>query len=280
MIKIISILFLLVCGVAYGQIYYEIDKECFNLRDINVSYPDKNILCNLNFGDERKISTQVIKNYINKEEWGKFSTSSFIVVKRKGVLVGEDDLKDLFLSYLGKKFPNLTFEIVKISTGTSITASALGDIRISFPDKPFGTVYVDLSNGIKSYKVYAYIKVFSKGYISESKIDKGEKVNGKVKEAQVEITNLKDELFLNDFDAIATQPIPKNRVITLKMLRHMPEKLKGEKVKVIYNNGTIVLEFEAVLMDDAYKGGRVSVKNLSSDKVLTGIYREGIVYLE
>ncbi|ADR18361.1 flagella basal body P-ring formation protein FlgA [Calditerrivibrio nitroreducens] len=281
MIRIITILFLLGCGVAYGQIYYEIDKECFNLRDINVSYPDKNILCNLNFGEERKISTQVIKNYLSKENWDKLpSTSSFVVVKRKGVLVKEDDLKNLFMGYLGKKFPDLTFEIVKVSTGVGITASAIEDISISFPDKPFGTVYVDLSNGIKNYKVYAYIKAFSRGYISDSKIEKGESVLGKIKEVQVEVTNLKDDLFLNNFDAIAIQPIPKNRVITLKMVRQMPEKMKGEKVKVIYNNGTIVLEFEAVLMDDAYKGGRVSVKNLSSDKVLTGIYREGIVYLE
>lgn len=66
-----------------------------------------------------------------------------------------------------------------MSTGVGITASAIEDISISFPDKPFGTVYVDLSNGIKNYKVYAYIKAFSRGYISDSKIEKGSRCWGR-----------------------------------------------------------------------------------------------------
>lgn len=273
------VVFLLLFGIAHAEIQFEIEKECFNLKDINSSYPDKNLICGMNFGEERKVSLQVIRGYLSKEQANSLPSSNFILVKRKGVEVGEAILKDMIIQELGKKFPSMKFEVVKINVGGKVTASKIENIKLNLPDKPYGTTYIEVDNGVKKYNVYAYIKAFSKGFVAEERINKGESLAGKVKEVEVDITNLKDDLFLNDFGAVAIQNIPKNRVITNKMVKQMPEKLKGEKVKVIYKSDNIVLEFDGVMMEDAYQNQRVSVKNTVSDKVLTGVYRNGMVYI-
>lgn len=278
MLKLFVILFLFL-GSAYAGIQFEIEKECFNLKDINPSYPDRNLLCGLNFGDERKVSLQVIKGYLTKEQINSLPSSNFILVKRRGVEVGEAVLKDMIIQELGKKFPSMRFEIVKINMGGRVAASKVESIRLNLPERPYGTTYIEIDNGIKKYNLYAYIKAFSKGFVSEERINKGESLTGKIKEVEVDVTNLKDELFLNEFGAVAIQNIPKNRVITNKMVKQMPEKLKGDKVKVIYKSDNIVLEFDGVMMDDAYQNQKVSVKNSVSDKVLTGVYRDGMVYV-
>lgn len=273
------VIFFLFFGSAYAGIQFEIEKECFNLKDINQSYPDKNLLCGLNFGEERKVSLQLIKGYLSKEQTDSLPSSNFIMVKRKGVEVGEPILKEMIVQELGKKFPSGKFEVVKINVGGRLTASKIESIKLNLPDKPYGTTYIEVDNGVKKYNVYAYIKAFSKGFVAEERINKGESLVGKIKEVEVDVTNLKDELFLNEFGAVAIQNIPKNRVITNKMVKQMPEKLKGDKVKVVYKSDNIMLEFDGVIMEDAYQNQRVSVKNTVSDKILTGVYRNGMVYV-
>jgi flagella basal body P-ring formation protein FlgA len=278
--KFLFVVVFLWVKVVFASIEIEIDKGCFNLRDVNLSFPNKDIVCNLNYAEERKVSIQLIKSYLSKDQAKDLPSSSFIIVKRKGVDINEDLLKDMVVNILGKKFPSLRFEIVKINSGNRITASNKNDIEISFSDKYFGSVYLDIKNGVKSYNVYAYIKAYAKGFVSTERIEKGDIVGDKIKEADVEITNLKDDLFLNNFSAVANQNIPKNRVITMKMIKSMPSKTKGEKVKVVYKNDNIILEFEGVLMEDAHQNQKVSIKNSSSDKVLTGVYKDGNVFVE
>jgi len=85
-------------------------------------------------------------------------------------------------------------------------------------------------------------------------------VNDKISQKEMEITNLKETPYMNNYNAIAIQNIPKNRAITIKMVKGMPDKTKGENVKIIYKNGDIILETEGVMMEDAYPNMSVQVK--------------------
>lgn len=259
---------------------YTINKGCFNLQDINRQFIDKDISCNINYAEERKISLNLIKSYLPKAYHSMLPDTNFIVVKREGVEITEDDLRKDILTLLAKDYPDTRFEVVKLIRGVKITAAKKDTVSIKLPEHPIGTSYLIVNNGIKDYNVYAYIKGYKKMYVSTDMIKKGDVINDKIIQKEVEITNLKETPYENNYNAIAIQNIPKNRVITLKMVKGMPEKTKGEGVKIVYKNGDIALETEGVMMEDAYSGALVQVKNPSSEKILTGVYKDGSVFVK
>ncbi|MCX8084649.1 MAG: flagella basal body P-ring formation protein FlgA [Calditerrivibrio sp.] len=270
------LLFMIFSLDLFADSIYQIDKGCFNLRDIDSNWPDKNILCELNFGEERKISASLLKQYLPKNEHDKISNINFIMIRRKGVEISEDHLKMLLEDRLRKKFPDYRIEVVKLNSGVKIFAKDKDELVIELPEKGFGALYVTVNNGVKSYKVYSYIRAYTKGYISTDKISKDEDISEKIKLVDVEVSN-NDDLYQNDFKAVANQNIPKNRIITKKMLRAMPDKSKGDKVMIVYNNGLIHLESEGILLENAYNNQKVSVKSVLSEKTLYGIFQNGVV---
>lgn len=258
---------------------YEIDNDCFNLKDIDTSFFDKKIVCKLNFGEERKISTNLIKGMLPKSEHFKIPEDNFIIVKRKGVNLTNEDLKELLAEELKKISPDIRFEIVKLNSGIQIAAEDKRKISIKIPEDHIGTTYFIVNNGVRDYNIFAYIKGYKKGYVSTEKIKKGDSLSSKTSITEVDITNLKEDLPDNIENFVAAQNIPKNRVISRKMVVNLPERLKGNKVKVVYQSDTIRLETEGIMLEDARNNSVVKVKNASSDKILIGIYKDGNVYV-
>ncbi|MEF3254016.1 MAG: flagellar basal body P-ring formation chaperone FlgA [Deferribacterales bacterium] len=273
------VFWLLFCSYGFTAVY-QIEGDCFNLKDIDVSLYDKNILCKLNFGEERKVSTNVIKSMLTKGEQHKIPDTQFVVVKRKGVLLNDEELKGRIISELNKIDPSVRYEIMKINIGVSIYVRDKDEFSLKIPDQPLGSVYIALDNGFKKYNIYTYIKGFKKGFIAKESIKRGELVNDNIVEAEVDITNLKEVLFDNSSIVKANQNIPKNRIITQKMVVSAPVKMKGEKVKVIYNSGVVRLETEAILLEDAYDNSIVRAKNINSGKTISGVFKNGIIYIE
>jgi len=163
--------FLCLNGVLFAS-SYTINKGCFNLQDINKQFIDKDISCNINYAEERKISINLIKSYLPKAYHGMLPDTNFIVVKREGVEITDDDLKKDILTILEKDYPDTRFEVVKLIRGVKITAAKKDAVSIKLPEHPIGTSYLTVNNGIKDYNVYAYIKGYKKVYVSTEMIKK------------------------------------------------------------------------------------------------------------
>ncbi|MCA1932398.1 MAG: flagellar basal body P-ring formation chaperone FlgA [Calditerrivibrio sp.] len=258
---------------------YEIDRDCFSLKDIDSSFIDRKIVCKLNFGEERKVSINLIKGMLPKSEHSKIPDETFIIVKRRGVVLTNEDLKELLSEELKKISSDIRFEIVKLNSGVQVVAEEKDKLSVKLPENYMGTTYFTVNNGVRDYNVFAYIKGYKKVYVSSEKIKKGEPLTEKTVLKEIDITNVKEDLLDSVEHLVANQNIPKNRIISRKIVTDVPEKSKGDRVKIVYQSDTIRLETEGIILEDAHNNSIVKVKNVNSDKILLGKYKDGKVYV-
>ncbi|MCA1928043.1 MAG: flagellar basal body P-ring formation chaperone FlgA [Calditerrivibrio sp.] len=258
---------------------YEIDRDCFSLKDIDSSFIDRKIFCKLNFGEERKVSINLIKGMLPKSEHSKIPDETFIIVKRRGVVLTNEDLKELLSEELKKISSDIRFEIVKLNSGVQVVAEEKDKLSVKLPENYMGTTYFTVNNGVRDYNVFAYIKGYKKVYVSSEKIKKGEPLTEKTVLKEIDITNVKEDLLDSVEHLVANQNIPKNRIISRKIVTDVPEKSKGDRVKIVYQSDTIRLETEGIILEDAHNNSIVKVKNVNSDKILLGKYKDGKVYV-
>jgi len=74
---------------------------------------------------------------------------------------------------------------------------------------------------------------------------------------------------------IATRNLSSGRPVTTSEVMKKPDALEGTSVLIVYSSGGLNVSTTGDLMEDAYIGKNVRVKNTSSGKIVRGVYSEG-----
>ncbi|MGA1863331.1 flagellar basal body P-ring formation chaperone FlgA [Deferribacter thermophilus] len=276
------ILLLLVTFVSYAA-EITINRDC--LYDSDLFYDGKKdvFLCGFIPG-EKKIIHQTLLNKLYEKGYNqlKFGNDGIITVLRKGLKIDENTIKNEITNLYKNKYPDVEIEIKRVTAPKDILYSKDKGYKFNFlNDDHFGSVYFNLSTFYKNYKIYAYVRGFKEVYISKVRIKKGETIRDKVYKKKVDISQIKGGLHFDIKDKIAKRTIPKNRVITMDLIKNKPDAFKGEPVKLIYQSKYIFVEAKGVLKEDAYKGDMVEVINPTSNKTIMAKYLgNGIVIIK
>lgn len=79
----------------------------------------------------------------------------------------------------------------------------------------------------------------------------------------------------------AAKTISKNKILVENMLESIPVVEKGERVRIVYNSGSLKIESYGIAKRDAIEGEMVEVKNTSSGKkIYARAISDGIVMVE
>ncbi|MDY6821783.1 MAG: flagellar basal body P-ring formation chaperone FlgA [Deferribacterota bacterium] len=272
-----KIMLLLIIILLNSNLYakeIKIKGDTLFLEDIIGAKIREPIITNLNFGERTFVPKERIRSILyrlNLLDKFKEYVKDYTVV-REGTLLTEKELKKSLIEWLGKNYPNFDFEVERISYNNNIFYQDKDNISFDISSKPFGSTYIDIGNGYKKYSVYAYIKAFKDVYVAKKDIRRGSTLEGNVIREKVDVTNKYDDL-VNDIDGlIARTTIRKGKPITDVYVEEKPALKRGASVKIRYKGDYVLVESKGVLREDAFVGKYVRVKNITSNKVLTGKY--------
>lgn len=263
------LIFLLFSSNVFAVKVLTISDSCIRLNDLYPGLSARDIVCNLNFGDERRISKERIKNILSIE--GVNPENSVIEsfrVTRYGKIVTDTDLKVRIFTILKAKYPAHRIEIIKFKKHNDIFTDAEGFLDISIAGSNFGSLYVNVSNGIKNYRVYLYAKAYLPVYITTDKVKKGELFFSNIEKKEMDVTSIRHRIIQNPKEYIARRNIPSNKIITSNYVVPKPINFAGDHVSLIYKTKTISIATAGVLEENAYIGKRVQVKNIKSGQII------------
>lgn len=255
------------CSFAFSNVI--IDRECVYGDDISSTLPHVKIACGFGFNEEKVIPASLI---LQKTSLKSVDIKPLTKVRRQGVLLGENDIKEA-LKELLSKYKEIEFVIKKINYNKNIYVRSKGEFSLDIPKKNYGSINIILNNGQKSYLIYAYIEAFKEGYVADKKISSGEEIKNSVRKTKINITNLRDELVTDIGKFSAKKRISPNRPITMSDVYLTYDIKKGDIIKILYISDTIKVETMGESLEDGYKGKKIRIKNLTSGKIITAVYR-------
>ncbi len=145
-------------------------------------------------------------------------------------------------------------------------------MNISCDTSKLGGGYAQIKLDNNKYQIYYYVKGFKDAYVTTERIKAGDSLAGKVKKVSVEVTNLKSEIIDNAESLASSKAVPAGKVITADIVQEKPALKKGEAVKIIVSNGILHIETHGVVEENAMPGKQVLVRNLTSQKIISGSY--------
>ncbi|MDY6821471.1 MAG: flagellar basal body P-ring formation chaperone FlgA [Deferribacterota bacterium] len=272
--KIMLLLIIILLNSNLNANEIKIKGDTLFLEDIVGAKIKEPIITNLNFGERTFVPKERIRSILyrlNLLDKFKEYVKDYTVV-REGTLLTEKELKKSFIEKLGKIYPNFDFEVERISYNNNIFYQDKDNISFDIPSQPFGSTYIDVDNGYKKYSLYTYLKVYKDAYVAKKDIRRGSTLKGNVIREKVDVTNKYDDL-VNDIDGlIARTTIREGKIITDVYVEKKPALKRGASVKIRYKGDYVLVESKGVLREDAFVGKYVRVKNVRSNKVLTGKY--------
>ena len=151
-------------------------------------------------------------------------------------------------------------------TVTCVTPNSayIGNVQLSIGIKVDNKVYKTVPATIK-------VRVFKDVLISTGRIKRHQPLEGSVEVQRREITYLSGTP-VTDMDAAASlrarMSIAGNTIIRENMLEEIPAVLKGDEVRVVYDNNGLKIETKAVARENGRVGDSIKVLNTDSNKVL------------
>jgi|GEM_PF-1321160 flagella basal body P-ring formation protein FlgA len=258
----------------FAESIHKIDSNCLKISDIANVDIDAPIKCGFDYGETYNLHKYKIRNLAQKynisAEQLKYHGS--ITIQRKGKKLTEKKLKKILLKALKDRHPEVDIEIERLRLSKNIYTNEKENILIELPEETFGSTYLTVSNGINNFNVYAYIKGYKTVYVTTDRIYKEKPLKGKITLKKVDITNLRDEPVENPDKYISNRVIASGRILDKSMVMKKPDILKGEKVKIIFNEDNLRVSTEGILQEHAYIGKIVRVENTSSGKIISGKY--------
>ncbi len=268
----VLMLALLLPSTARGATVVYISSDCLVASDLGI-VSDEPLVCGIKYGETRKILRSEMDR-ITAQKNIVYKSDNIITVIRDGYKVGEDEVARAVVAYYGEYFPSYNVSVERINIRQPIyIGNSYGVSATLTSASPLGnTVFQLQSGGENVAKVNVYVRGYQEGYVSSMPISRGEAFRGRVSRKSVDITFLKGDLATNIDKFVATKYIGKGKPILEEHLTRAPSAKKGSVVPVKYSSGAITVESNGQLVEDAYIGEPVSVKNLDTNKTITGIY--------
>jgi flagella basal body P-ring formation protein FlgA len=264
--KFITLFLICFCFNINAAEVFQTEKDCVKLSDILSVSSEREIICGLNYGETIKISKSRIANLLSREKikYNNFKLTD-INIKRTGVKLSNQIIKNKIIEVYKKNFPNTKFTVNKIKILRDIYAKDKDSFKLAIKNLKFGSSYGIIDNGVKKERVYFIIEAFKKIYVTTNKIYKGQELND-ITLKEMNVTKLRFTPIENPSLFIAKRNIAPNKPLTMEYVIKKPINFKGDIVEIIYKSKNIYIETKGVLENNAYLNERVKVKNIDSGK--------------
>ncbi len=131
-------------------------------------------------------------------------------------------------------------------------------------------------NGANSWTIYntVLVKSFVKVLVLTQSLNRNDKINTEALAIETRDVSLLQPGYINDpsvlIDKLATRPIPTGSVIYSAYIAEPRLVKRGERVNIQSGAPGLVITSAGVAMMDGAKGQKISVKNISSNRVIQG----------
>ena len=270
-ISLISI-FLISYTLWAEEIY--ISGDTLYLENIIGAKIKEPVLSNLNIGDRVIVPKERIRSILYRmnllDKYSEYIQDYTVI--RKGDLLNEDEIKELILANLRKNFPDMEFKVEKISYNNNIYYQDKNALKVNLPRLSFGSTYIDLYNGFKTYSLYAYIRAFKETYVAKSNINNNAPLKGNVGLEKAEVTNNYNNLVKGVDNLITRKSIKKGEPILNQYTKEKPDLKRNSSVRILYKSNYITVETTGILKEDAFLNKSVKIENPSSKKIISAKY--------
>jgi flagella basal body P-ring formation protein FlgA len=131
-------------------------------------------------------------------------------------------------------------------------------------------------NGASSWTIYntVLVKSFIKVLVSTQSLNRNDKINPESIVIETRDVSTLQPGYINDpgflIDKVATRPVPAGSVIYNAYIAEPRLVKRGERVNIQSGSPGLMITSEGVAMMDGAKGQKISVKNISSNRVIQG----------
>lgn len=269
---LIILMLLLSTGFAFAQKYVTITEDCVYLDELTASHiPHNKVECGIKAGSEKLITKDVIQSYLDSTGI-KGTVLNDVLVAREWEKLSYEKVSEYIKNEYKKAYPDMKIVVDQLRISEDIYDNPDTKMNISCDTSKLGGGYAQVRLGNNKYQIYYYVKGYKDAYVTTERIKAGDSLAGKIKKVNVEVTNLKNELVDNAESLAASRAVPAGKVITADIVQEKPALKKGEAVKIVVSNGILHIETQGVVEENAMPGKQVLVRNLTSQKVISGSY--------
>lgn len=278
---IITIIILFSFSYAFAQKEITINEECVYLDELTASHvPHNKVQCGITAGSKVTISKDIIQQHIN-EAGINGTVISDVIVFRQWEKLSYDKVAKLIKDEYAAEYPDMEISIEQIRIPDNLYDINDGRLQISCDTTKLGAAYAEARIENSKYQIYYYVKGYKEAYVTKERVKAGESLAGKVTKEKVDVTNIKYELVTDAESMTASRAMPAGKILTTDLVSVRPALKKGEAVKIIVSNGTLHIETQGVVEENAMPGKKVLVRNIASQKLITADYLgNGIVKAE
>lgn len=278
---IITTIILFSFSYAFAQKEITINEECVYLDELTASHvPHNKVQCGITAGSKVTISKDIIQQHIN-EAGINGTVISDVIVFRQWEKLSYDKVAKLIKDEYAAEYPDMEISIEQIRIPDNLYDINDGRLQISCDTTKLGAAYAEARIENSKYQIYYYVKGYKEAYVTKERVKAGESLAGKVIKEKVDVTNIKYELVIDAESMAASRAMPAGKILTTDLVSTRPALKKGEAVKIIVSNGTLHIETQGVVEENAMPGKKVLVRNIASQKVITADYLgNGIVKAE
>ena len=269
---LIILMLLLSAGFAFAQKYVTITEDCVYLDELTASHiPHNKVECGIKAGSEKFITKDVIQSHLDSAGING-TVLNDVLVSREWEKLSYEKVSEYIENEYKTAYPDMKIVVDQLRISDDIYDNPDIKMNISCDTSKLGGGYAQIRLGNNKYQIYYYVKGFKDAYVTTERIKAGDSLAGKVKKVNIEVTNLKNELIDNAESLAASRAVPAGKVITADIVQEKPALKKGEAVKIIVSNGILHIETQGVVEENAMPGKQVLVRNLTSQKVISGSY--------
>lgn len=269
---LIILMLLLSTGFAFAQKYVTITEDCVYLDELTASHiPHNKVECGIKAGSEKLITKDVIQSHLDSTGI-KGTVLNDVLVAREWEKLSYEKVSEYIKNEYKKAYPDMKIVVDQLRISEDIYDNPDIKMNISCDTSKLGGGYAQVRLGNNKYQIYYYVKGYKDAYVTTERIKAGDSLAGKVKKVSVEVTNLKNEITDNAESLAASRAVPAGKVITADIVQEKPALKKGEAVKIVVSNGILHIETQGVVEENAMPGKQVLVRNLTSQKVISGSY--------
>ncbi len=278
---IITTLILFSFSYAFAQKEITINEECVYLDELTASHvPHNKVQCGITAGSKVTISKDIIQQHIN-EAGINGTVIADVVVFRQWEKLSYNKVAELIKNEYAAAYPDVEISIEQIRIPDNLYDINDGRLQISCDTTKLGAAYAEARIENSKYQIYYYVKGYKEAYVTKERVKAGDSLAGKVIKEKVDVTNIKSELVTDAESMAANRAMPAGKILTTDLVSTRPALKKGEAVKIIVSNGTLHIETQGVVEENAMPGKKVLVRNTASQKVITASYvGNGVVKAE
>lgn len=278
---IITTLILFSFSYAFAQKEITINEECVYLDELTASHvPHNKVQCGITAGSKVTVSKDIIQQHIN-EAGINGTVIADVVVFRQWEKLSYDKVAELIKNEYAAAYPDVEISIEQIRIPDNLYDINDGRLQISCDTTKLGAAYAEARIENSKYQIYYYVKGYKEAYVTKERVKAGDSLAGKVIKEKVDVTNIKSELVTDAESMAANRAMPAGKILTTDLVSTRPALKKGEAVKIIVSNGTLHIETQGVVEENAMPGKKVLVRNTASQKVITASYvGNGVVKAE